>query len=187
VATGLTEFESCVLATVRQHAPCSAYEVRQIFAQSSTPSWSGSSGSVYPAVERLRRQGFVDGAAEAGDRRGRKNLTVTPAGEHAIKSWIATLEPWTAKATPDPIRTRTSFLEQLTSDSERVDFLVRAEMLTKKMLGDLKLELGADPEGSRAEYAAGLGAIYQLEARLKWLRKVRRLVQAVSPSRISSA
>jgi DNA-binding PadR family transcriptional regulator len=175
---GLTEFESCALATIREHQPCSAYEVRQVFARSTTPAWSGSTGSIYPAIERLLRRGLVQSETQEGDQRGRKNLKVTPEGEAAVLSWVMDLEPWVAKATPDPIRTRVSFLDALGTDLQRAAFFARAEALTTDMLLELKLHLEAEGPWSRCERAAGLGALYQLEARLNWLGDARQIFEA---------
>ena len=176
----LTEFETCTLATIREHQPCSAYEVRQVFARSSTPEWSGSTGSIYPVVERLLRRGLVRVEAQPGDGRGRRNLTVTADGETAVLAWIGDLEPWAAKATPDPIRTRVSFLDQLGSDSDRAAFFARAETLTEAMAQELRMAAATQPSSSRCESIAATGALYQLEGRLRWLREARKVFAAAS-------
>jgi DNA-binding PadR family transcriptional regulator len=169
----LTELENCTLSAIRHQQPCSTYAVRQMFAQSPTPDWRGGAGSIYPVVERLMRLGLVEAEADDEDRRHRKSLRVTPAGDHAIAAWISNLEPWHAKPTPDPLRTRIGFLGQLASDAERTAFFDAAETLTRQTM----LELSALAETERAageiEHVSTLGAVYQLEARLKWLGEAR--------------
>jgi len=172
MAIGITELEHCTLATIRLHQPCSAYAVRQVFARSSTPEWSGSTGAIYPVIKRLLRRGLIEVEPQPDDPRGRRDLRVTPPGEQAVRVWIIDLEPWAAKATPDPIRTRVSFLDQLASDDERIVFLKEAEELTETMLEELRRTVEAVRAVHAAEYLAGRGAIHQLEARLKWLREV---------------
>jgi DNA-binding PadR family transcriptional regulator len=172
MAIDITEFESCTLAAIQQHQPCSAYEIRQVFARSTTPDWSGTTGSIYPAIARLTKRGLIDVESQAGDRRGRRNLRVTRQGAQAVRAWLTDLPPWVAKATPDPIRTRVSFLEQLASDAERIAFLRQAQALTREALEDLTFTVEALRHTQAQEYLAGLGAMSQVGARLAWLREV---------------
>lgn len=172
----LTELESCTLSVIRRSQPCSTYEVRQVFACSTTPEWSGSTGSVYPVIRRLLKLNLIRAKSAAGNRRGRSNLTVTREGERAINRWIASLEPWAAEATPDPIRTRIGFLGHLPSNAARATFVSRAEKLTQEAIQRLRVLAKADLEADRAEYVVTLGALYQLEARLKWLKRARKVL-----------
>ena len=140
--------------------------------RSSTPEWSGSTGSIYPVIERLLRRGLIDVEPQAGDPRGRRNLKLTPEGDAAVRAWITGLQPWTAKATPDPIRTRVSYLNQLASDGERVAFLKEAVRLTEDMLEEVVRTAEALRAVDTPEYLAGRAAIHQLEARRTWLREL---------------
>src|SRR6267154_486894 len=108
-----TELESCTLGVIFRHQPCSTYEVRRVFRRSPTPEWSASAGSIYPVIERLLRLNFVRAVSQASDSRGRRDLTVTKKGTRALQKWILNLEPWVARPTPDPIRTRVYFLASL--------------------------------------------------------------------------
>ena len=172
MAIDITEFESCTLAAIQQRQPCSAYEIRQLFARSTTPDWSGTTGSIYPAIARLLKRGLIAVEPQVGDRRGRRNLTVTLEGAQAVRAWLTNLQPWIAKATPDPIRTRASFLDQLASDAERIVFLRQAEALTEAALVELTVAVEALKDTHTTEYLAGLGAISQVGARLAWLREM---------------
>jgi DNA-binding PadR family transcriptional regulator len=173
VAIDITEFESCTLAAIKQRQPCSAYEIRQLFARSTTPDWSGTTGSIYPAIARLLKRGLISVEAQAGDRRGRRNLMVTHQGVQAVRAWLSDLRPWIAKATPDPIRTRVSFLDQLASDAERIGFLSRAQALTQQALAELTAVVERLRQTDPQEYLAGRGAICQLDARLAWLGELK--------------
>ena len=62
-ATGLTEFESHVLALIWRHQPTTAYQVRHAHAQSPTLDMALSQGSVYPAIERLKGRGLIAAVA----------------------------------------------------------------------------------------------------------------------------
>ena len=97
---------------------------------------------------------------------------MTDQGAQAVRAWLTDLAPSIAKATPDPIRTRVSFLEQLASDAERIAFLRRAEALTKEALEELTVTVEALRHTQTQEYLAGLGAMSEVGARLSWLRDV---------------
>lgn len=174
MAGTLTELENCALSVILRCQPCSTYEVRQVFAHSTTPEWSSSTGSIYPVIRRLLRLNLIRAKSAAGDRRGRSNLTVTREGERAINRWIASLEPWIAEATPDPIRTRIGFLGHLPTNAARATFVSRAEKLTEEAIQRLRVLAKADLAADKAEYIVTLGALYQLEARLTWLKKARK-------------
>ena len=62
----LTELEATVLGELSIQQPCTAYAIRRAFAQSPTPTWSGSAGTIYPVLERLLRRKLV--RAPAGGR-----------------------------------------------------------------------------------------------------------------------
>ncbi|MGH7023702.1 MAG: PadR family transcriptional regulator [Caulobacteraceae bacterium] len=178
----ITELENCTLATIRRDQPCSAYEVRQVFARSSTPNWSGSTGAIYPVIKRLLGRGLIRVEPQAGDRRARQNLTVTDEGEQAVRAWVTTIEPWASHATPDPIRTRVSYLGQLASNAQRIAFVKHAYAATERTLKDLRHEVDALKAGPSPEFLAGLGALRQLEARLVWLREAASLYEAAEDS-----
>lgn len=176
-AVQLTELESCTLSVIRSYQPCSAYEVRQVFARSVTPEWSGSTGAIYPVVNRLLKQGLARKRSAAGDRRRRADLTVTQNGERAIFAWVTTLEPRHATSTPDPIRTRSSFLGLLPSNEHRARFISAAEALTAEMAEEVRKQAETERETDKSAYIATLGALFQLEARLRWLSTARALLQ----------
>ncbi len=169
----LTELESCTLGLIQRLQPCSTYQIRRVFASSPTTEWSASAGSIYPVIERLLRLRLVSVRSRIGARRGRRDLALTKEGARAIRAWIRDLEPWAARATSDPIRTRAYFLESLKSRRDRAAFLSRAEELTRVMIRELRSYAAAERGSSEADYRVSVAARFQLEARLKWLRTVR--------------
>jgi len=175
----LTELESCALGVIRQIQPCSTYQVRRAFARSPTSQWSASAGSLYPVIERLLRLKLIRAENRAGDARGRRDLSVTKKGVQAIRNWIMRLEPAAAASTPDPIRSRAHFLDLLGSEPKRAAFLLQAEKLTQSAIRETRIFLVAERKNSQTDYLASIGGLFQLEARLKWLRMVRKKVGKV--------
>jgi DNA-binding PadR family transcriptional regulator len=174
-AKRLTELENCTLGLIARLQPCSTYRIRSEFAHSSTTEWSASAGSIYPLIERLVRLKLIKAESRSGDARGRRDLRTTRRGDQAVHAWLLDLEPRFASATPDPIRTRAYFLDYLRSAADRRAFIARAQQLTKIMIRTVRTETKAKGMIPEADHLAALGALFQLEARLRWLDAVRKL------------
>jgi DNA-binding PadR family transcriptional regulator len=164
-----TDLDFSVLGVIARAGPLTAYGVRQEFAASASPAWSSSAGSIYPAIRRLQTSGLVT-SERPSDGRGRQELTITAVGEAALRGWLLDIGPAIGAPTPDPIRTRSQFLDPLSS-AERRAFFDRCIEATKagldfvqsKALGEhLGEQIGVD------------GAVAQLRARLTWLERCKR-------------
>ena len=170
----MTELDQTVLAIVGRDGPLSAYDVRKDFAQSLTPSWSSSTGSIYPSIRRLIEAGLIK-ASEPEGSRGKQELTITAAGTAALKKWLAKATIETAAATPDPIRTRAHFLRLLPRTGRR-KFIDDARKSTEAALAGAeqrtadRIAAGATKE----QYLPGLGVVYELRARRDWLALLAR-------------
>lgn len=168
----LTELESTVLGVIARDGPVSTYDVRKVFARSLTPRWSSSTGSIYPAIQRLIAFGAIEASDTLGTR-GRQDLTVTEAGLIILRSWLTTLDDGVASATPDPIRTRVAFLGLLTK-SEKTAFVNEALRTTETALlaaqAHVAERLG---EEQRTAKLAALGLVIQLRGRREWLQILR--------------
>jgi DNA-binding PadR family transcriptional regulator len=171
----LTELENCVLGVVWHRGPCTAYTVRREFAISSSSHWSSSAGSIYPVLTRLDQLGFIAAEQESWGTGTKTHYRATSEGLTALKEWIGPpLEEWAAASTFDPIRTRAYFLGALTPAARR-RFVAAAETMTRDELARLKSSLQTESEDSW-ERLASLGAVCELEGRLRWLAQVRKAV-----------
>jgi DNA-binding PadR family transcriptional regulator len=172
--TELTELEACVLGAIWLHGPCSAYAIRREFEQSPSSYWSSSTGAIYPAIRRLQGLGLASTAAQSSDRRGRRDVAITPAGEGGLRAWVAHLPDWTAMPTRDAIRSRMNFLGVLKDPRARMDFVEQAERAAIEQIASLKVRVERAKDVSEAEYFATLGSLHEIYGRLRWLRLVRR-------------
>lgn len=165
-STGLTELESHALSIIRRMQPVTAYEVRQTFAQSPTRSIALSQGSIYPLVERLKKQGYVQGAPVKGDRRGSEHLECTPSGEEAIRAWIREMS---LQLPDDPLRSKVLAIALL-EKSERAEWArsVRAALL--RDLADIE-EFAQSYPGPLFEIAHD-NARSTLLARIRWIERI---------------
>ena len=170
----LTELESCILGVVWREGPMSAYGVRSHFAASPTVTWSSSTGTVYPAIGRLRNSGLLIAAAPTGPRK-RELLSITNEGRRSLRRWLTAVPPELGASTSDPIRTRVHFLAAL-PPRQRQQSLTRFRAVTVAAINELERE-AASPAVTRVEKSemlGTLGSLAELRARLNWLDEVER-------------
>ena len=173
----MTELEATILAIIGQAGPMTAYDIRKVFADSLTPAWSSSPGAVYPAVRRLKQAGLVDESKPSGSR-GRKRINTTAKGRKVLTEWLGTLPPQSAGPTPDPIRTRMYFLGSLTAE-QRTLLLSGAIRDTEAALVAARESLHERSRSGRDKLQIWVaeGVLFQLDARLQWLRQLAERVQ----------
>ena len=167
-----TELEHCVLGFIAQHQPCTAYIVRKCLGESLSSYWSSSAGSVYPLLERLRRKAWVLVREEIFGTRVRRLYRLGAAGRRHLDRWLsAPVSPVAAAHTYDPLRTPVFFLD-LVGDEPRREYLEDALRQTSRVLAQHREELESVREkGSPCEILGREGAIEELEARSRWLRR----------------
>jgi len=69
--------------------PSSGYDLRKVFSSTSMKTYSGSPGAIYPALQRLQKQGLIRGTVEEGaGLRRRQIFRLTPKGLAKLKAWI---------------------------------------------------------------------------------------------------
>lgn len=172
----MTELEGAVLGVVWSRGPLTGYAVRQRFQRSPTVGWSASEGAIYPAIERLIGYGFIRSVEEMTGRRSGRALTVTAEGEEALRFWISSLADSMGGAPVDPIRTRVNYLGAL-PPVERRAFLDSAERNARAALAAIRgHDIDPKHKDPWALKASLLGAAMDVEARLKWIDEVRRLL-----------
>jgi DNA-binding PadR family transcriptional regulator len=174
----LSELENAVLGVVWRRGPCSAYLVKREFETALSASWSGSAGSIYPLVKKLGAAGLLLIRKEEWGRGTKTLLELSAAGQRALTEWAASVPLWAAQAGADPIRTRAFFLDVLSSDADRLRFVVSAEQATRSAIADLERAIGGmAADAPVLESVATEGAIFQLKGRLTWLRRLRQALE----------
>lgn len=170
----LTELDNCILGVIWREGPMSAYGVRAHFGQSTTTTWSSSTGTVYPAIKRLVAAGLLDAADRTGPRNSQL-LTVTDQGLEALRRWLVTVTPELGSSTADPIRTRAHFLAALEPQT-RAKVLALYRAATDESLATLETHAHepATDAVTRSEHLGTIGALMELRARREWLDLVER-------------
>lgn len=170
----LTELDNCILGVIWRDGPTSAYGVRAHFARSTTPTWSSSTGTVYPAIRRLRKAGYLKAASPTGPRKS-ELLSLTPKGREALRDWLRTVTPQLGASTADPVRTRVHFLTALAPDA-RAKAIEDYRVVTRAAIDELEAYAAQPPasEAEQSEWLGTLGALAELRARLQWLEVAER-------------
>jgi DNA-binding PadR family transcriptional regulator len=181
-AVRLTEVEGCALGVVWQRGPCTAYEVRMEFAISSTPRWSASAGSIYPALKRLLTRKLVEAEAEDWGPRSKTRFAITRRGLALLHRWVG--PPFGAGlAGPrfDPIRTRSCFLGAMARPA-RAKFVNQARSDTRAALAVLRAEAALPYAEGDFEAMSLRGSVLELEARLRWLDELSHQLGGFAPA-----
>jgi DNA-binding PadR family transcriptional regulator len=174
MGSAVTELDFTVLAIIGRDGPMSAYDVRKVFATSLTPTWSASTGSIYPSIRRLEAHGYAQASTPEGAR-SRKTLSITAPGRAALYPWLTQITPEMAASTPDAIRTRLFFL-MFADPSQRLEIVECAMRSTETALSDADRRRAARPPRVDDQLLdlAREGVRFELKARLEWLRWVKR-------------
>jgi DNA-binding PadR family transcriptional regulator len=170
--TGGTELERCVLGFIAQEQPCTAYTVRKRLGESLSSYWSNSAGSIYPLIERLVSRKWLLVREEAFGTRVLKRYRLSAAGRRQLEAWLsAPVSPAAAAHTFDPLRTPVFFLDLVDAEQRRA-YLEDARRETERNLKLHRADLEAvRKDASRYEVLGREGAIGELEARLRWIRR----------------
>jgi DNA-binding PadR family transcriptional regulator len=172
--TRLTELEECTVGLVWRDGPMTAYEIARTFATSLSSYWSGSAGAIYPMVKGLQRRGLIK-----GKRSGRRMLfEVTPGGLRAIRDWLRPpFAPSVGGPTFDPVRTRLFFLGALPRSQWKSVIDGAVDVVSGELARANEKRKSDLSSGNVSEALGALGVVYELRARLQWLRKVRTLLR----------
>ena len=147
--------------------PLHGYEMKSRFEALLGGAWEVNIGQVYTTLQRLERDGLIEGAGERGDR-GKLAYQITASGRQQLAAWLT--EPETE---PHYLREALSvkllLLRRLTKSN--LDTLIaRQRRVYLQRLRDLAaLERQARQEG-RGDLALLIkGAIIHTEADIKWM------------------
>jgi len=164
-----------VLLGLLDGQPRTGYDLARVIQQEVAPVWKAEISQIYPALARLRREGYVV-LRVLGPRRGpHRNLyRVTAAGRRELRRWL--LESPPPPRGRDDGLARIAFLESLAVPERR--HVLRAY---EKALADeiAWLRAGRQPEGFRHE--AREGAVEKLEGARRWARALASRPSLASP------
>lgn len=168
------ELEHVILGIVAKFGPLTPYAVRRHFADSPTPAFSSSAGTIYPAVARLVGARLLVAKKDARGAQERAQLTITAAGRRTHLAWLFDADDGFLRPPPDPLRTRIYFLGLLPARERRV-FLARALRALEAQIEELERYARSWPAEGPTRYSrlASDGLTELARARQRWLARVQ--------------
>lgn len=163
----LSHHESHVLALICKWQPATAYFIRKTLERGLASTFSGSPGSVYPIIERLKRHDLVRGVPVAADGRRAQQLECTEQGVEAVRAWIVRIDADDVLP-EDPWRTRMTFLDLL-STQQRLAWLLSIRDAAQAQDEILRALVRPDEAGATAAIE---GARMLNDARLGWIERL---------------
>ena len=159
----LTEIEGAILSEIEHRGNATAFKVRRAFQLSPSIEWSGSAGSVYPAVKRLIARGFILANA-TGDGRSTKTLSLSGVGKAALHARAIASDRATSVGI-DPFRLRAGIWMTFEPDERRrVMEQIRASLCENISFLEQEIEAADSVEATR------LGLNLRLhQDRIDWL------------------
>ena len=166
----LSTLELTALGVVWKQGPCTAYAVMREFAGSQTLAYRSGAGSIYPLLKRLRGAGLL--------LEGEGKLHITPSGIERLRGWAQLGNPNSEVfANLDPLRSRAYFLGVLSTEGQS-EFVGNSLRALKCLRGELKDKAHAyERAGQRFSALAMQGALYETEARIKFVKALARALR----------
>lgn len=165
-----TELEHIIMGVVFLKQPCTPYAVRAVFRGSLSARWTSSAGSIYPAMERLHRQGLLTTRARRGDGRNARLYRLSAKGNRALQTWLAPPLPDASELIPnDPLRVRLRFLGALPKPKARAT-IREARSKLKALRDETKRQAQlSHRSGNLFQALTHRAAELTIDAQLQWL------------------
>lgn len=145
-STTPTALGYAILGLLHQE-PRSGYDLRKTFETTPMGHYSGSPGAIYPALRRLKKQGFIDGQVDrAKSLRPREVFQPTESGTEEFRKWLARdVQREDVIWSLDELMLRFSFHSFLESSSATRTFLTSFDAEVDGYIKELRQQLKIVP------------------------------------------
>ncbi|MDN5212425.1 PadR family transcriptional regulator [Fulvivirgaceae bacterium BMA12] len=162
----ITHIDYTILGLLKQQ-PGTAYGIRKIFETTALGNFSSSPGTIYPAVRKLKKLGFV---VDTDKHKRGSTMKLTDAGIAALKKWLLLpVKKEDITRNTNLLILRFAFMDDLIDMTSRVGFLEGFVHQVTMYLEELNIfyQKNADtlPVQGRIAFEHGL---MQCQAHLKW-------------------
>jgi DNA-binding PadR family transcriptional regulator len=169
----ITSLDYALLGLLCQ-SPQSGYGLRKIFETMALGNYSGSPGAIYPALQRLEREGLIDGDVDTTTAlRPKKVYRPTKAGRKTLRDWLARdIDREDVERRIDELLLRFAFHWVLDSNAATRRFLESLLGEVQDYVGELCRQRDEFPEETSVHPRLALAAgIEQYRACARWARK----------------
>lgn len=163
-----------VILGLLSHEPMTGYEMKKRMDTTMSLFWSGSYGSIYPTLQRLKDNGSIESDEQAENGRDKIVYSITKLGREQLQQWLR--EP----ATKDELRYETLLKMFFGSEVGEDDTLKHIQAFEDKMthmLPKLKSSveiLESDEEPAHEYYMlTALFGVKIYEASLEWCQEIK--------------
>ena len=164
-----------VILGLLSHEPMTGYEMKKRMDTTMSLFWSGSYGSIYPTLQRLKDNGSIDSSQSTEAGRDKIIYRITEQGRMILQQWLR--EP----AIKDELRYETLLKMFFGSEVGKVDTLKHIQAFEDKithMLPKLKASvelLKADDSEPAHEYymLTAMFGVKMYEASMEWCEQVK--------------
>ena len=135
----LTNLEYLLLFQLHQK-PASGYSLRKAFASTPLGYYSDSPGSIYPALQRLRRRGMIRPTQNPSPTARRTQLfAITPKALAELRAWVhRPITPEEVRNDPPALMLRFVICAQLFGDAAALKFLVQFQSRVNEIVLELE-------------------------------------------------
>lgn len=165
----ITTLDFAILGLLSQ-ASRSGYAIRKAFETTALGNYSSSPGTIYPAIHKLKKLGFIAQASDESD--NKRLLSITEEGKNILKDWLTQpiAEADITKGS-NILILKFAFMDHLVAPTDKLVFLQSFIQHTENYLMYLKSyhqqESGAMPLQGRLAFEYGIASF---EAQLKWAK-----------------
>lgn len=177
-STKPTKLDYAIMGLLRMSA-LSGYQIRQIFETSEMGNYSSSPGSIYPALKRMNKLGFVELVPQKSNK---KKYALTEVGRDCLLNWLKQeVNPEDVYRHMDELLLKFAFMDQQISKEEQQQFLQQIEQLLPPKISELKSLFEAPdnqiPLNGRLAILHGI-EVYQ--AHYVWVKKAQEAIKDTS-------
>lgn len=154
-----------------QETPLSGYAIRKLFEETALGNYSGSPGTIYPALKRLQKFELVKKQTQGA--KGKSCFEITTQGIQMLKDWfLKPLEKPDIVNGTDELLLRFGFMESLVDRAQRINFLTSFRNLLNTHIKELQAFY--NNESDKMPLHGRLAFQYGIESNkttLKWCKK----------------
>lgn len=154
-----------------QDQPLSGYAIRKLFEQTALGNYSGSPGTIYPALNRLQKFELVKKITQV--KSGKNSFEVTAKGILILQKWFSKpIEKIEVERKTDELLLRFGFMEAMVDMEQKVSFLTSFRDLLQIHIKELQAYY--DTESNNMPLHGRLAFQYGIDSSkttLKWCKK----------------
>lgn len=159
-----------ILALLCEEERC-GYQLHATFVERTGDHWPLNIGQVYSTLQRLERDGLVEGTAT--DEQGRQFYAITAAGRAEVDQWFASPTP-RAERPRDDLAVKLAVAMTAGADMRAV--VQRQRAVAMHELQGLTLKKAQPETGHLASSLTLESLIFQVEAEIRWLDHCEELL-----------